>query len=228
LLERIKEEKTRLVEEGKIRKSKPLPPIKEDEIPYDLPDGWEWVRIGDITNHRLGKMLHKVKNKGNYFPYLRAANVYWNQVDISDIKEMRFEKHELDRYQVEKGDLLICEGGEAGRCAIWPYADLVMKYQNAIHRVRPFGSVSAKYIMFHIWGDSFSDKLLSYCTGVTIKHFTGKALASYIIGLPPLNEQYSVVEKVDSLLLSINQISAQLGELSVEHEKLVYAVLREV
>ena len=81
LLERIADEKFRLFREGKLRIPKPVPPIATDEAPFDVPDQWEWVRLGDIANSRLGKMLDKSKNKGPYRRYLRNANVQWFRFD---------------------------------------------------------------------------------------------------------------------------------------------------
>ena len=225
LVERIKVEKAKLVQEGKIRKSKPLPLIKDDEVLYALPDGWEWVRIGNITNHRLGKMLDKRKNKGEYFPYLRNLNVQWLRINLDDVLQMRFENHEIDEFTLRQGDLLICEGGEPGRCAIWERPDLQMMFQKAIHRVRPFGGILPKYLLYHIWADAGNRVLEKYFTGATIKHFTGKALTRYILALPPLPEQRRIVAKVEALLALCDELAAQEERAQEVRGRLLWAVL---
>jgi type I restriction enzyme S subunit len=85
----------------------------------ELPKGWKLNELGNVSDMCLGKMLDKKKNKGNYQPYLRNISVRWGHFDLSDLEEMRFETHEEERYSLKNGDLIICEGGESGRCAIW-------------------------------------------------------------------------------------------------------------
>lgn len=108
LLKEIEAEKKRLVKAGKIKKPKPLPPIEPEAMPYELPQGWEWVRFGNIASNRLGKMLDRSNNRGNPKPYLRNTNVQWHQFVLDDVKEMKFEDDELDEFRVLPGDLLIC------------------------------------------------------------------------------------------------------------------------
>lgn len=85
----------------------------------ELLDGWRWAKVGDIAEHRLGKMLDKEKNKGELRPYLRNLNVRWFEFDLSDIQYMRVTDEELENITVRKGDLVVCEGGEPGRAAVW-------------------------------------------------------------------------------------------------------------
>ncbi len=203
--ERIAAEKKRLgIKSGKLAE------IGEGERPFALPDGWEWTRLEHIADHRLGKMLDKNKNRGEYYPYLRNLNVQWLRVELGDLKEMRFEESELEEFKLERGDLLICEGGEPGRSAIWEHEISQMMFQKAIHRVRPFGKISTQYLLFHIWADALVGNLEQYFTGATIKHFTGKALANYKLALPPIAEQHRIVARVDALLRLCDDLSAHI------------------
>ncbi len=208
LLKRIKGEKARLVQEGKIRKSAPLPPVSEDEVPFEIPASWAWVRLGGVSDSRLGKMLDQHKNKGNLYPYLRNTNVQWLRFELNDLKQMRFEESELEEFGVIEGDLLVCEGGEPGRCAIWCGSDPIM-FQKAIHRVRPFNQLDSQYILYNLLRDARSGKLESYFTGATIKHFTGQALSRYVFPLPPLAEQKRIVAKVDELMALCDELDAR-------------------
>ena len=165
-----------------------------------LPDNWALVRIADIAEHNLGKMLDRSKHTtGNELPYLRNINVQWFRIDTDDLSTMFFRDSELARYTVKDGDLLICEGGEPGRCAIWDGRLTGIMYQKALHRLRPPSDISSEYIAYHLRHDASRGKLDEYFTGTTIKHFTGRALAKYEVRLPPRQEQRRIVAKIESL-----------------------------
>src|SRR5436309_2779920 len=93
--------------------------------------------MGEIAELRLGKMLDKEKHTaGKRMPYLRNVNVQWGRIDTHDLSEMYFEEDELDYFGLVAGDVLVCEGGEPGRAAVWDGRDPQMKFQKALHRVR--------------------------------------------------------------------------------------------
>lgn len=199
LLQRIRAEKDRLIAEGKIKRDKPLPPITDEEKPFELPQGWEWVRLGTVADSRLGKMLDKAKNTGKPYPYIRNTNVQWRRFDLVDIKYINLEQNELDELRLRVGDLLICEGGEPGRCAIWVDASMEMYFQKALHRVRPYVGIASEMIAIALEGDARSGSLDKNFTGATIKHFVGQALDRYVFALPPLAEQSRIVARVEEL-----------------------------
>jgi len=211
LLQRVKEEKRRLYEDGQITRPQKLPSVDPDEAPWEVPKSWKWTRLGTIADHRLGKMLDKRKNTGDLYPYLRNANVQWLRFDLQDVKELRLETDELEKYRVQKGDLLICEGGEPGRGAIWDREDVEMYFQKALHRVRPLCDIDPWYLLYHLQADALGGRLAQYFTGATIKHLTGQALAQYEIALPPLDEQRRIVAKVDKLRLLCDSLGVQLN-----------------
>ncbi|WP_090142816.1 restriction endonuclease subunit S [Limnohabitans sp. DM1] len=199
LLQKIRTEKDRLIAQGKIKRDKPLPPITDEEKPFELPLGWEWVRLGEVADNRLGKMLDKAKNTGKRYPYLRNTNVQWRYIDLDDIKEISLEESELDEFLLVPGDLLICEGGYPGRCAIWDHPERKMYFQKALHRVRPRAGIAVELIAISLEVDSKSGELDSYFTGATIKHFVGQALDRYVFPLPPLDEQIRILSRVNEL-----------------------------
>lgn len=212
LLKRISAEKTRLVAEGNIRKDKLLPAIGDEEKPYKLPHSWLWVRFEVIASTRLGKMLDKAKNKGELKPYLRNTNVQWWKFELEDVKTLRLEQNELDEFRLSDGDLLICEGGEPGRCAIWGNETEEMYFQKAIHRARPCGGVLPEYLQVVLRQDAVSGNLERYFTGATIKHFPGDKLSIYVLPLPPVTEQHRIVTKVDELMALCERLKADLAE----------------
>jgi len=207
---------------------KPFGSIRDDEKPFELPEGWEWVQFGELGDQRLGQMLDKQKNRGEYYPYLRNVNVQWLRIDFTDIAQMRFEQDRLGEFKLCKGDLLICEGGEPGRCAIWERDDLEMMFQKAIHRVRPYGGIVPKYLLYHLWADARNGVLEKYFTGATIKHLTGKSLAIYLCALPPIAEQRRIVARVEQLMKLCDDLEAKLTAARDERERLTAALLAEI
>ena len=109
---------------------------------------WEKVKLGDVTDSCLGKMLDQHKNKGTLQPYLANVNVRWGGFDLDDLSMMKFEDHEEDRYGLKYGDLVICEGGEPGRCAIWKDEIPNIKIQKALHRVRVHEGIDYRYLFY--------------------------------------------------------------------------------
>ena len=231
LLERIRAEKEKLIKEGKIKKEKnpsvifrgadnlPYEKIGKnepvciaDEVPFDIPESWEWVRLTQIAISELGKTLDKSKNTGLYCPYLCSINVYWSGIDLSTVKQARFEDSELPKYRLKRGDLLICEGGDVGRSAVWDKDD-EMYYQNALHRVRFYGGIDPYF--FKMLLECYkSAKILDKCSkGMTIKHLVQSALNSIYFPLPPLNEQRRIIEK-------INQLTPYLEKYNIAETKL--------
>lgn len=199
LYRQIQAEKQRLIKEGKIKKEKPLPDIAEDEVPFEIPESWKWVRLPAISASCLGKMLDKQKNTGISMPYLRNVNVRWGSFDLSDLLEMKFEDVNDERFLIRKNDLVMCEGGEPGRCAIWA-AEQPIHFQKACHRLR-FSQelhVSFFYFLFCLYAEN--GILKSLFTGTTIKHLTGQSLDKIVVPLPPLAEQKRIVAKLEKLL----------------------------
>ena len=209
LLERIRAERERLIEAGVIRKSKPLEPIEEGEIPFEVPENWCWVRVADVAITRLGKMLDKAKNTGKPRAYLRNVNVRWFDFDLSDLLEMRFEEDELEKFSLKAGDVLVCEGGEPGRAAVWDSRATDIYFQKAIHRVRLLGGIVPIYFARALHHDAFSGRLEKYFTGVTIQHLTGRGLSGYSFPLPPIAEQHRIVARIDELFAVCKELEVK-------------------
>ncbi|EIV8633185.1 restriction endonuclease subunit S [Vibrio parahaemolyticus] len=160
---------------------------------------WPEVRLGDYIDSCLGKMLDKKKNKGTLQPYLGNSNVRWGNFDLNDLAQMKFEESEHERYSLESGDLVVCEGGEPGRCAIWEGEVEGMKIQKALHRVRPNQYLNNYYLYYWFLYAGKIGSLEPYFTGTTIKHLTGRALANLPIRIPPLDIQLQCVSVLCSL-----------------------------
>ena len=227
LLKRITAEKAQLIKDKKIKAQKLLPPITDEEKPFELPQGWEWCRLGDISINSLGKMLDQQKNKGTLKPYLRNLNVQWHRVYISDLKEMPFEEHETEKYSVTKGDIVICEGGYPGQAAIWE-KDWDIMFQKALHRVRFISACfNSELFVNLLWLWDANGEINKHFTGAGIKHLTGKSLNKMPFPLPSLEEQKIIVTKVENLLAFCDQLEVQVTQNLTHAEQLMQAVLKE-
>lgn len=178
---------------------------------------WPLVRLGDHVDACLGKMLDAKKNKGDMQPYLGNVNVRWGAFDLSDLSEMRFEPHEEERYGLLPGDLVVCEGGEPGRCAIWTGQVQRMKIQKALHRIRPKPSLDNYYLYYWFRHAANVGLLDAHFTGTTIKHLTGRAIASLQVPLPPVETQRAsvdVLRRLDDRIDLLRQTNATLESIA--------------
>ena len=174
-----------------------------------LPVGWCVCHINEISESLLGKTLDRTKDSGEFKRYVCAVNVQWGYFDFTTQKEFRIEAKDFERYAVKKGDLLICEGGDVGRCAIWD-TDTEMYYQNALHRIRCKLGISEKYLQYSLWHFKLNGVIDSLCKGVTIKHFTQSTMNKLEIPLPPFAEQQRIVAKIEELFHQLDIIEESL------------------
>ena len=198
LYQQIQAEKRRLIQEKKIKKEKPLAEIIEDEIPFDIPESWKWCYIGELFLHNTGKAQNSTGSQnGTIRKYITTSNLYWNEFDFTKVKEMPFTDKELERCTVQKGDLLVCEGGDCGRSAVWKYDEEVC-IQNHVHRLRPYQPVDIYYFYYLFYFYKNTGKLRG--KGVAIQGLSNDAIHRVIVPLPPLAEQKRIVAKIEELL----------------------------
>lgn len=150
-----------------------------------LPDGWERRPLGEVADVRLGKMLDEKKNRGELRPYLANVNVRWGRFEFDSLREMRFEEHELEKYGLLSGDIVMCEGGEPGRCAIWKDQLPGMMVQKALHRIRPRAGLDFRFLYHCLSFTAKSGRLTGLFTGATIKHLPREKLITVPIVVPP-------------------------------------------
>ena len=173
-----------------------------------LPDSWCWTTLGSIFQHNTGKALNKSNSQeGQLKPYLTTSNVYWNCFDFTEVKEMLFKDSELEKCTVTKGDLLVCEGGDIGRAAIWNY-DYDICIQNHIHRLRAKGDIYQilylYVLMLYKWKDRIHGK------GIGLQGLSSGLLDKLVVPLPPYNEQLRIVAKIEELFAVLDEIQKSI------------------
>lgn len=215
LYQQIQAEKQRLIQEKKIKKEKTLAEIAEDEIPFEIPESWKWVRVGEIFAHNTGKAMNssakKVDKPGRIKRFITTSNLYWNSFDFSSVKEMFFSDDELERCTVTKGDLLMCEGGAYyGRTAIWNY-DYDICFQNHVHRLRPYKAIELRffYNLFYF----YKSMNMMNAKGTAMPGLSSQTLHQMVVPLPSLAEQKRIVAKIEELLPLVDRYAAAYEKL---------------
>ena len=180
----------------------------DDEIPFEIPEKWCWCRLGTIFNHNTGKALKSSNTQGTELTYITTSNVYWNTFVLDNLKTMFFNDNEIEKYTAVKGDLLVCEGGDIGRAAIWNY-DTPIRIQNHIHKLRPFTKVNVKfyYYIFNL----YKQKSLINGNGIGLQGLSSNALHSLIVPITPLEEQDKIVNAVDKMFSILSEIEKSLS-----------------
>ncbi|MCQ2000556.1 restriction endonuclease subunit S [Arthrobacter zhaoxinii] len=153
--------------------------------------GWQYETFEDVAPSRLGKMLDKNAQSGNHLrKYLRNANVQWFNIETSDLAQMDFDEKSRSTFHLAYGDVLICEGGEPGRAAIWRAEIEDCYFQKAVHRARPNTAMATpEYIVYLLWNLSKGGGLADHVTAATIAHLTGEKLKRMKVPVPPLQLQ---------------------------------------
>ena len=215
LLEQIKAEKQKLVKEGILKKSalndsvvfrgddnkyytinKKEKICIDDEIPFDIPDTWEWCRLGTLFSHCTGKALNSSNLKGQLMTYITTSNLYWDRFELGNIKQMRFTDEEIEKCTATFGDLLVCEGGDVGRAAIWNYP-YDIRIQNHIHKLRAYKQLCTKFFFWVFYFYKATGRIGG--KGIGIQGLSSKALDNILIPLPPLKEQQRIVAQIEKL-----------------------------
>ena len=250
LLEKIRQEKERLIKEKKIKRDKNASIIYrgednsyyekfiatgmvkciDEERPFEIPQGWEWCRISHLFLHASGKQ-QSISNKGNGTPqsFITTSNLYWGRFVLDNVKVMNFTDEEIKKCSATKGDLLVCEGGAGyGRSAIWD-KDYDICLQNHIHRLRPYIDGICEYVYYFMYLLKESNQLAS--VGTAMPGLSANRLKGLLLPFPPISEQNRIVAKLGELFPQVEKYSKvqdYLDELNVAiNDKLKQSILQE-
>ena len=212
----------------KVGKNEPV--CIADEVPFDIPESWEWVRLGEIFQHNTGKSLNSSNKSGVLLEYITTSNLYWDRFELENLRSMYFTENEIEKCQVSKGDLLVCEGGDIGRAAIW-LKDYKICIQNHIHRLRSYVPLCTRFYYYVFFLYKYAGWIGG--KGIGIQGLSSNALHSLLVPVPPIAEQERIVKRLEiikPLSDKYSEASEQIQELNnlfPEHLKksiLQYAV----
>lgn len=228
LLAQIKAEKERLVKEGKFRKEKPLPPIADDDKPFDLPEGWVWCRLGEVADgFQYGSSAKSIKD--GKFPVLRMGNIQGGQIDWTDLVYTN-DKDEAKKYRLTEGDLLFNRTNSrelVGKTALFDGRREAL-FAGYLVRVSLLGKISPTYSNFVLnskhhreWCDENKTDALGQ------SNINATKLRDFLFPLSPIAEQQAIVARLDSLMAIINELEKQVAERNEQALVLMQTVLRE-
>lgn len=198
LYKSLVQEKNALIKAGIIKKEKAMPVIDKADTPFEIPSSWKWVYLGDVFKHNTGKALNASDNKGTLLEYITTSNLYWDRFELDNLKKMFFSDEEIEKCTISKGDLLVCEGGDIGRSAIWPF-DYEMRIQNHIHKLRGYlPEINAKYYYYVLW--LYKQIGMIDGRGIGLQGFSSKRLHALVVPLPPAIEQRKIADIIDEYM----------------------------
>ena len=181
-----------------------------DNLHYEgeLPNGWCFSTIGDLFQHNTGKALNGRDHIGEELRYITTSNLYWDRFDLTEVRTMAFTEAEKEKCRATKGDLLVCEGGDIGRSAIWPY-DYDVMIQNHIHRLRPKGKISVRfyYYIFLL----YKQMGLIGGKGIAILGLSSRELDKMVVPVPPVPEQHRIVTVIENLFAQMDALASNLS-----------------
>jgi type I restriction enzyme S subunit len=214
LIELLKEKRQAVISHAVTKGLDPAAPMKPSGVEWlgDVPAHWEVPALGYRYRVELGKMLDAKQISGNHLrPYVRNADVQWGRVNVEDLNTMDFAPDECDRFRLRSGDLLVCEGGEVGRCAVWTAPIEECYYQKAIHRLRPLSASrdDATYMRWVLDSAVARGCFASAESKATIAHLPAETFRRHRFGFPPLQEQLTIVAFLDRETAKIDTLVAQ-------------------
>ncbi len=200
LIELLDEKRQALISGAVTQGLDPTVPIKPSGVDWigSVPNHWEVAPLTSRYEVKLGKMLDKRQITGQYLvPYLRNVDVQWDRIATSDLPRMDFDPDDRKQFALRRGDLLVCEGGEVGRAAVWQGQLDNCCYQKALHRLRPRRDDSARYLLYVLRSAATTGVFRAGSNQNTIDHLTAEKLRSHRFAFPPAEEQLRIAAFLD-------------------------------
>jgi type I restriction enzyme S subunit len=231
LLKKIKAEKEKLIAEKKLKKEKTLPPIQAEEIPFEIPEGWVWCRLGEIAIDVSYGTSEKADIVGE-IPVLRMGNITSEgEILYSNLKYVSSEISDLPKLYLQNGDLVFNRTNSyelVGKSAVFENSEPYTLASYLI-RVRFLELIKSNYIASYINSKVCRETQLEpqIIQQNGQANFNGTKLSNILIPLPPLSEQIRIVQKLDELMQTCNDLEVSIKESQTQNEKLLQQVLRE-
>ena len=214
LLERIKEERDKLVKEGKIRKPKKLPPIEEEEKYFGIPEGWEWVRLGEVAQFINGDRGKNYPSKKELvesgIPFINAGHLNNSEIELVNMNYITDEKFEsLSSGKIQIKDIIYCLRGTLGKCSINKKIEKGA-IASSLVIIRNYVDIYEKYIYYYLVSPLSKYMIKKYDNGTAQPNLSAESVRQYSLPLPPLTEQKRIVEKVDMIMDMLDELEKEL------------------
>lgn len=228
LLEKIQSEKEKLIKKGKIKKQKPLAPIKLEEVPFELPEGWVWTRLGEICSKIHYGFNASAKFNKRDVRLLRITDIQDNTVDWDNVPGCDFSNSDLDNYMLSKNDILIARtGGTIGKTFLVREVPVKSLFASYLIRAIPSVRISAQFLKLFVECPYYWQQLYAASWGAAQPNVNGTSLSNLKLPLPPLAEQQAIVDRVEKLLSMVDELEKQVSERKEQSEQLMQSVLRK-
>ena len=216
LIALLKEKRQAVISHAVTKGLNPDAPMRDSGVEWlgEVPAHWATAKLGHRYEVLLGKMLDARKISGDHLGrYLRNTDVQWDRINEDDLPEMDFRPHERERYSVRKGDLIVCEGGEIGRCAIWT-KDYPCFYQKALHRLRPRHPAEdvTRFMFYHLFLAVVQERFIAGSEKATIAHLPAESFRQYRFTFPPHDEQRAIADALDAQAMRFDELEAKAQE----------------
>ena len=229
LLKRIKAEKEKLVKEKKIKQEKPLPAINENEIPFELPEGWVWCRLGEICNRIHHGYNASAKPEKRDVRLLRITDIQENQVNWDIVPGCDYTLSDLENYLLDKNDIVIARtGGTIGKTFLVQDIPVKSLFASYLIRAIPSKEIFARYLKSFMESPTYWQKLYDAAWGAGQPNVNGTSLSYLVVSLPPLSEQQAIVAKVEALLGKCSQLQVEIEKLNAFSKDLLKALFYEI
>jgi type I restriction enzyme S subunit len=217
LIALLKEKRQAVISHAVTKGLNPDAPMRDSGVEWlgEVPAHWATAKLGHRYEVLLGKMLDARKVSGDHLGrYLRNTDVQWDRINEDGLPEMDFRSHERERYSVRKGDLIVCEGGEIWRCAIWS-RDYPCFYQKALHRLRPRHSAEdvPRFMFYHLFLAVTQERFIAGSEKATIAHLPAESFRQYRFTFPTREEQQAIVDVLDAKTMKFDELEAKAQEL---------------
>ena len=216
LIALLKEKRQAVISHAITKGLNPDAPLRDSGVEWlgEVPAHWATAKLGHRYEVLLGKMLDAKRVTGDRLGrYLRNADVQWDRINEDDLPEMDFRPHELERYSVRKGDLIVCEGGEIGRCAIWT-KNYPCFYQKALHRLRPRHPEEdvTRFMFYQLFLAVMQERFIAGSEKATIAHLPAESFRQYRFAFPPHDEQQVIADTLDGKTMKFDELEEKAQE----------------
>ena len=200
LYQQIQAEKSQLIKDGKIKKSKALPEISKDEIPFDIPKNWKWVKLGNLAKNIHYGYTAAASLKGNC-KLLRITDIQNNVVDWNNVPYCTVKESDYNTYSLNNRDILIARtGGTVGKSFIFPIITQKMIFASYLIRIVPCMEINEYYLKKFMESPLYWQQLKKYSMGTGQPNVNSTSLKNILLPLPPLAEQKRIVAKIEELM----------------------------